>query len=94
MLKEKINIVEKLNSELDSKNSKICKHLEQIDQYTLEALNYKSKCDEQERELERFRIKLNEKEINANTQLNSINEQLNNKEEFLNRIYNEVYICC
>ena len=87
-----MNIVEKLNNELESKNVKISKHLEQIDQYTLEALTYKSKCDEQEKELERFRIKLNEKEINANTQLNSISEQLNSKEEFLNRIYNEVLI--
>ena len=91
-IKEKLTIVEKLNDELDVKNSRISKHLEQIDQCTLESLTYKAKCDEQEKELERFRIQLNEKDLNTSTRLNSITEQLTNKEEFLNKIYNEVII--
>ena len=89
-LREKTSIVEQLSHELDAKNSKISKHLEQIDQYTLDALSFKARCEEQEKELEKFRSKLNEKELTANSQLNSISAQLNNKEEFLNKIYHEV----
>ncbi|RNA32208.1 golgin subfamily B member 1-like isoform X2 [Brachionus plicatilis] len=84
-MKEKNYLIDQLNTQIKDKNSKISHQLEIIDQNTIELLNIKSKCEEQEMELQKFRTELNRNELNS-SQLNSITAQLYTKEEHVNQL--------
>lgn len=90
MYSSRVNLFQKLLNYIKY-SFKIAKQLEQIDQSTLDVLNYKARCDEQEKELEKFRSQLTEKEINSNTQLSNIAAQLVDREDYLNKLHAEVY---
>ncbi|CAF0935384.1 unnamed protein product [Brachionus calyciflorus] len=87
-LKEKNFLIDELNTQIQEKNAKISKQLELIDQNTLDLLNYQSKCDELEIEIDKFRAHLNQTEYNS-SHLSSITAQLYSKEDHLNKLQTE-----
>lgn len=64
--------------------------MEQIDRLTMDILSYKSKCDDLERELEKFHNQMNQSELNSSSQLNSVSSKLNESERHINELKNEV----
>lgn len=69
---------------------KIAKQLELIDQSTIDILNYKARCDDQEKELEKIRSQLNENEHHKNSQINVVRTQLAEKTEDIIKLQDEV----
>ena len=66
------------------------KQVEQIEQSSSDMLTLKSKCDEQEKELEKFRAQLNKTELCSSSHITSITAQLIDKEETVNKLHSEV----
>ena len=64
--------------------------MEQLYQNTIDLLNYKSKSDEQEKELEKYRSQLNMNELAKNSHITTIKAQLTDKELDLNKLQTEV----
>ena len=64
--------------------------MEQLDQNTIDLLNYKSNSDEQEKELEKYRSQLNMNELAKNSHITTIKAQLSDKELDLNKLQTEV----
>lgn len=62
----------------------ISSQLEQIDQLTMDILSYKSKCDDQERDLEKLKSQL------SHGDYNTVLSQLAAKESLVNELKNEV----
>ena len=84
-IQDKNILIDQLNGQIQEKNSKIYHQLEIIDKNTVDLLNIKSKCEEKEIELEKFRTELNKNDINF-SQINSITAQLCSKEEHVNQL--------
>lgn len=82
-IKDKNILIDQLNDQIKEKNSKLSHQLEIIDKNTVDLLNIKSKCEEKEIELEKFRSQLNKNDIN------SIAAQLYSKEEHVNQLYED-----
>jgi hypothetical protein len=64
--------------------------MEQLDHTTIDLLSYKSKCDEQEKELEKYRSQLSLNEMAKNSHITTIKAQLTDKELDLNKLQTEV----
>lgn len=64
---------------------KISNQMQEIDNLTIDLLNYKARCDDQERDLDNYRNQLNENDLNNSTHLAS-------KEEVIHKLQNEVYL--
>jgi len=73
---------------------KIGKQLEQIDQMTIDLLSFKGKFDEQEKELHKFKMQLEQNEYDAKSRLSMVNSQLIDREDYLNRLQDEVNLYC
>ena len=88
-LTEKINTIKQLQNELELKSSQVTSQAEKITQATSESSMLKMKCETQERELNNFRCKLNESQMNSSTHLTSITAQLVDREDQLNKCQDE-----
>ena len=64
--------------------------MEQIEQTSLDLLSMRAKCDDQEKELEKYRAQLNKNEICTHSHITSITAQLIDKEETVNKLHSEV----
>jgi hypothetical protein len=61
---------------------------------TIDLLNFKAKYDEQEKELHKFKMQLEQNEYDAKNRLSIVNSQLMDREDYLNRLQDEVnYVC-
>ena len=57
---------------------------------TIDLLNYKAKFDEREKELHKFKMQIEQNEYDAKNRLSIVNSQLIDREDYLNRLQDEV----
>ena len=57
---------------------------------TIDLLSFKGKFDEQEKELHKFKMQLEQNEYDAKSRLSMVNSQLIDREDYLNRLQDEV----
>lgn len=63
---------------------------DKLSQVSSEVTLFKRKCDEQEKELCKFRNQLSETQINSNSHLTSITGQLIEREDLIAKLQDEV----
>ena len=66
--------------------------MDKINQVSIEASHLKQICDEQEKELFKFRNQLNENQMSSNSHLNSMSAQLIDREDQINKVQDEVCV--
>ncbi len=83
-------IIEGLNQDLSHRKIKNDEQLEKIDRLNNEIKDYKKKCDELEKEHEKFNNKFAENEVTSSQQITDITSKLLDREEHLVQLQNEV----
>jgi hypothetical protein len=61
---------------------------------TIDLLSFKAKFDEQEKEFHKFKMQLEQNEYDAKNRLSIVNSQLIDREDYLNRLQDEVNYSC